>query len=145
MSCTELYRADSELPPCWLCLSVYFWGASVRHKTGNYALTVALSEGVQQRGSGLLIMPWTWRKKTEIGRVFHNNLYTSTSYMVKGIKYKNLGKKSSYPGSMSAGSGDSVGWPVCRLFDTWLLLRITGAFFPFLVSTGSSFLLWQST
>lgn len=60
-SCIE---ADSELPPCWLRLSVFFWRVSVRHKTGNRALAVALGERVQQRGPGLLILLWPWRKST---------------------------------------------------------------------------------
>lgn len=53
--------------------------------------------------------------------------------------------KTSYPGCMLAGLGDSLS---CSLFgpsDTVLLSWSTDNFFPLLVSTGTSFLVFQST
>lgn len=84
----------------------------------------------------------------QIGRVFQSNLWYKISSKIKDIKDNNqvfVEMKTSYPGCMSAGFGDSVSWSVCGPFDTLLLFGITDAFFPFLVSTWTSFLVLQST
>lgn len=56
-------QADLVLPPHRLGLLVFLWMVSVRHKAGNGVLAVALGEGIQQRGPGLLILLWPWWKR----------------------------------------------------------------------------------
>lgn len=51
--------ADSVLPPCGRGLSVFLGGVSVWYEAGNGELAVALGEGRQQTGPGLLVPLWT--------------------------------------------------------------------------------------
>lgn len=68
ISCTDLYnlwKLPVISPPFWRDRYVCLWMDSVWDETGNGELSVASSEGVEQRGLGLLIQRWPSKEQTQ--------------------------------------------------------------------------------